>query len=261
MSIRLIVNADDFGFTRDVNEGIVEAHCNGILTAATLMANGDAFDHAVDLARHNPSLDIGCHLVIVQGQSVLDPGRTLPASLQGVATSLLLGQLPVYEEFAAQVRKIKTAGIHPTHLDTHKHTHLLPTVLKAVARIARDFSIPWVRRPFDFKPGTSATAKLMNLRKPAMISALRELKTTDHFAGFQLTGILNEVNLIATLEQLPAGLTEFMCHPGYLGPELQYAATRLKASRQIELQALTSPAVRRVILDRRISLTGYPATG
>ena len=74
--LRLIVNADDFGFTRDVNEGIVEAHRHGILTATTLMANGDAFDHAVALARENPSLDVGCHLVLVQGKSVLDPRAT-----------------------------------------------------------------------------------------------------------------------------------------------------------------------------------------
>ena len=258
--IRLIVNADDFGFTRDVNEGIIEAHRNGILTATTLMANGAAFDHAVALAQDNPSLDIGCHLVIVQGQSVLDPSRALPATLPDLVWSLLLGQLRVYEEFAAQVLKIKAAGIRPTHLDTHKHTHLLPPVLRAVERVAREFSIPWVRRPFDFRTGTGAAARLMRLRKQGMTSALRGLKSTDHFAGFQLTGILNQENLIETLERLPDGLTEFMCHPGKLGAELTAAPTRLKQSRQLELTALTSAAVRQTIARRGIVLTGYPAT-
>src|SRR5580700_2334828 len=139
---QLIVNADDFGFTPDVNQGIVEAHRRGILTATTLMANGAAFDDAVRLARENPSLDVGCHLVLVQGQSIADPSRELPLSIAELARVLLRGKLPVYEELLAQVRKIVRAGIRPSHIDTHKHTHLLPPVLEAVTRIAREFRIP-----------------------------------------------------------------------------------------------------------------------
>ena len=70
---RLVVNADDFGFTRDVNQGIVEAHCRGILTATTLMATGESFEHAVQLARENPSLDVGCHLVLVGAPRFREP--------------------------------------------------------------------------------------------------------------------------------------------------------------------------------------------
>src|SRR5947209_3457679 len=97
-AIRLIVNADDFGFTRDVNAGIVEAHRFGILTATTLMANGDAFADAVTLATENPTLDIGCHLVLVQGRSVHDPSRQLPRTIQELLRALLRRELPVYEE-------------------------------------------------------------------------------------------------------------------------------------------------------------------
>jgi predicted glycoside hydrolase/deacetylase ChbG (UPF0249 family) len=260
---RLIVNADDFGFTRDVNEGIVEAHAKGIVTAATLMANGDAFDHAVTLARENPSLDIGCHLVLVQGRSVADPSRELPSTMKELMRALLRRQLPVYDELLAQVRKIVRAGIRPTHLDTHKHTHLLPPVLEAVARIAHEFGIQWVRRPFDFGIDTgarmtkSAVAVGLRVARPGFARALRELKTTDHFAGFQITGTLKQSNLIETLERLPDGLTEFMCHPGKLGPELRAAATRLKESREMELAALVSPAVRAVIERRGIELVNY----
>jgi predicted glycoside hydrolase/deacetylase ChbG (UPF0249 family) len=263
VSLRLIVNADDFGFTRDVNEGIIEAHRNGILTATTLMANGDAFDHAVALARETPSLDVGCHLVLVQGRSVADPSRELPATLTELARTLLQRKLPVYEELLAQVRKIVRAGIRPTHLDTHKHTHLLPPVLDAMARLAYEFRIRWIRRPFDFGIDTgaritkSAVALGMRVTRPGFARALGELKTTDHFAGFQITGTLREANLIATLERLPEGLTEFMCHPGKLGPELLAAATRLKESRQIELAALVSPGVRSVIERRGIELVNY----
>ncbi len=222
--IRLIVNADDFGFTRDVNEGIVEAHRNGILTATTLMANGAAFDHAVALARETPSLDVGCHLVLVDRWSMKD-----------LAWALSQGEQRIFETFATQVRKIVDAGIQPTHLDTHKHAHLLPSVWKAVVRVARESGIAWVRRPLVSRGRSS-----------------RNVRTTDHFTGFRATGRLDREALIAELERLPEGLTEFMCHPGKLGPELSAARTRLKESRAIELAALTSSEVRDVIARRGI---------
>jgi predicted glycoside hydrolase/deacetylase ChbG (UPF0249 family) len=221
-----------------VNEGIVEAHLHGILTATTLMANGDAFEDAVRLARTTPSLDVGCHLVLVQGMSVLEPGRALPPTLSELVRDVMLGRLRIYDELAAQVRKIVHAGIRPTHLDTHKHTQLLPQVLGAVARVAREFAIPWVRCP-AFRWG------------------LGGLRTTDHFTGFRLTGSLNTESLISALEKLPEGLTELMCHPGRLGPELRNAATRLKESRQIELEALTSAKVSTVLQQRHIRLVNY----
>ena len=261
--IQLIVNADDFGFTRDVNAGIVEAHRYGILTATTLMANGNAFEDAVALARENPSLDVGCHLVLVQGRSVSDPSRALPSTVMDLVRALMKHELPLYEEAVAQVQKLIDAGIRPSHIDTHKHTHLLPPVLNAVARVAREFEIPWVRRPFDFgiDAGTRATKRLvalgMRIMRPGFAGALSELRTTDHFAGFQITGTLDKGSLAATLGRLPEGLTEFMCHPGKLGPELRSASTRLKESREIELAALVSPETRQVIEQRGIELTNY----
>jgi chitin disaccharide deacetylase len=261
--IRLIFNADDFGFTRDVNDGIVEAHRSGVLTATTLMANGDEFDHAVALARETPTLDVGVHLVMVQGQSVTTPGQSLPSTLRELAQLLVRKELDVYGEATAQVRRIVSAGIKPSHIDTHKHTHLFPPVLEAVARVAREFAIPWVRRPFDFgtRRGTGlmkqATAAGMKIMRPRFAKALAGLRMTDYFAGFQMTGTLDEPSMIRTLRDLPEGLTEFMCHPGRCGPDLRGAATRLKESRAIELAALTSPGVRRVIEERGIQLTNY----
>jgi chitin disaccharide deacetylase len=260
---RLIFNADDFGFTRDVNEGIVEAHRNGVLTATTLMANGDAFEHAVVCARETPSLDVGIHLVLVQGQSVAAPGKRLPSSLQELARALLRREIQVYDEAVAQVRRVIAAGIQPSHIDTHKHTHLFPAVLEAVAKIAKEFEIPWVRRPFDYGTGAGAgvvkqvVAAGMKVMRPRFAKALTGLRMTDHFTGFGLTGTLDLPAMLSTLKTLPAGLTEFMCHPGKCGPELQAATTRLKASRPLELAALTSPEVRRVIDERGIVLTNY----
>ena len=259
----MIVNADDFGFTRDVNEGIVEAHRAGIVTATTMMANGAAFVHAAILAHETPSLDVGCHLVLVQGRSVLDPSREFPATIKDLVKALLRKEISVYEELRAQVRKTIEAGVRPSHLDTHKHTHLFPPVLNAVARIAREFRIPWVRRPFDFgvdnRAGILQGALALGLRAaaPVMRRALAGVRTTDHFAGFQITGSLDTSRLLDTLEHLPDGVTELMCHPGKLGEELQAAPTRLKQSREVELTALTSPEVRQFLEERGIELVSY----
>jgi len=256
---KLVVNADDFGFTRDVNLGIVEAHRNGILTAATLMATGEAFDDAVRLARENPSLDVGCHLVLVGA-----PG--LPDGVPELVRAMALGKIRIYEELESQVRRILDAGIKPTHLDTHKHTHLLPPVLQAVARISEAFRIPWVRRPFDFplhagrvawsKRAVSKTFGLVRSRFEAVLSGHR-CRSTDHFAGFQITGNYGAPELAALIRALPEGSTEFMCHPGRCTAELRSARTRLKESRERELLALTSPEVRVALKEGGVELVSY----
>lgn len=252
---RLVVNADDFGFTRDVNAGIVEAHRNGILTATTLMANGDAFDDAVRLAKETPSLDIGCHLVLVGA-----PG--FPLTIPQLVRAVALGRIRIYDELMKQVRRIVDAGLSPTHLDTHKHTHLLPPVLEAVARISEEFRIPWVRRPFDFplQPGgVGWKNRLMRLMSGRFGSALarHHCRSTDWFAGFRLTGRYRSGDLAELIRALPEGVTEFMCHPGRCGDELRSARTRLKESREEELRALTSPEVRAALAGAGVKLCSF----
>ncbi len=163
---QLVVNADDFGFTPDVNQGIVEAHRRGILTATTLMANGAAFEDALRLARETPSLDVGCHLVLIGGRS-LSTGKPLPLTVPQLLAAMARREIRVYDELRAQVRRIVDAGIRPTHLDTHKHTHLAPPVLDAVARLGEEFDIPWVRRPFDFPLGRCGAVPATRLRRRA----------------------------------------------------------------------------------------------
>jgi predicted glycoside hydrolase/deacetylase ChbG (UPF0249 family) len=254
----LIVNADDFGFTEDVNTGIVEAHRDGILTATTLMANGAAFEHAVLLAKENPGLDIGCHLVLVGGESVARKGYALPGSVAGMMAAVAAG-LPVADEFKAQAERILAAGLRLTHLDTHKHTHLFPPVLTAVARLSEEYGIRWVRRPFDLpmtggKPGWS----LRWLRRRfERVLGRHGCRWTDHFAGFQMTGRFHTKELVALIESLPDGLTEFMCHPGHCGEPLRAARTRLKESRAKELEALTAAQVRHALDRAGIRLTNY----
>jgi predicted glycoside hydrolase/deacetylase ChbG (UPF0249 family) len=268
---QLVVNADDFGFTPDVNQGIVEAHRGGILTAATLMANGAAFDDAVRLARETPALDIGCHLVLVGGHSLVS-GKAFPPTVGRLVAALARRQIRIYDELAAQVRRIAAAGIRPTHLDTHKHTHLAPPVLDAVARLSEEFGIRWVRRPFDFPlRAAGGTAPLATRLASGAMGLLRGrfqrvltrhgCRTTDHFAGFQITGRLRTAELVQLLELVPEGTTELMCHPGRCGAALRQAPTRLKESRERELEGLMSAEARAALERNGIELVNYAGLG
>jgi predicted glycoside hydrolase/deacetylase ChbG (UPF0249 family) len=253
---RLIINADDFGFTRDVNAGIVHAHRSGVLTSTTLMANGDAFDDAVRLSEETPTLDIGCHLVLVQGCSVLT-GAQLPKTLKDLAGVLAKRKLDVYAELRSQIEKILAAGMKPTHVDSHKHTHLLPGVFRSVVRLAQDFAIPYVRVPLDSTVRWAKIPAAFGNRYYRRLANEHGLKMTDHFLGFRLTGYLTEESFAASLRALEEGTTEFMCHPGFLGDELKQARTRLKESRVRELEALTSPRIRELIAGSAIHLSPF----
>jgi predicted glycoside hydrolase/deacetylase ChbG (UPF0249 family) len=160
---RLIVNADDFGLTAGVNRGILEAHAGGVVSSATLMANGAAFADAVTAARSTPNLSVGCHVVLVDGTPVSPPGAldTLLAirsaepekfysSLSAFAARAMLGGFDrdqLVAEVTAQIRKIQAAGLEVTHLDSHKHAHIFPEILAALLRAARICGVRAIRNP------------------------------------------------------------------------------------------------------------------
>lgn len=153
----LIVNGDDFGLTRGVNAGIVHGYRAGILTSATLMANGRAFEDAIEKAHENPGLGVGIHLCLVDGRTVAPPNQVpsladengeLPKSPFALFIRLSSGLIPTRQiecEFRAQITRIVEAGIRPSHLDTHKHTHMHPYVMAALGRVANEFNIRNVR--------------------------------------------------------------------------------------------------------------------
>jgi len=271
VSRRLIVNADDFGWTRDVNQGILRARRDGILRSTTLMANGDAFDDAVERALGHPELDVGVHLTLVGGPAVSGPpGTRLPVGIPQLTAQLFgrWNRTAIEEEFAAQIEKIQAAGIRPTHLDTHKHTHLIPTVFDAAAAVGRRYSIRWIRRPFDLALpaaraaaplGRRLTSRALRLWAPLTHWRFRgsDLRAVDHFAGFQMTGFYDAADLASLIEALPEGTTEFMCHPGIFGDELAASHTRLKQSRERELNALTSQVALASVSRSGVELCGF----
>jgi chitin disaccharide deacetylase len=285
---RLIINADDFGFTAGVNRAVVEAHLRGIVTSSTLMANGPAFDDAVRLSKTAPRLSIGCHVVLIDGEPVLDAAQlpSLASARSGTArfgdnlksfiARAITGCLnadQIEAETAAQIRKLQSAGIEVSHLDTHKHTHLFPAVMRPVLRAARACGIRGIRNPFGpRKPLQSSEL----LRRPnlwtryAEVRILRNLAsrfhetakregfiTPDGTLGIEVTGALDETLFRAIAEVIPEGTWEFVCHPGYNDADLRSANTRLRESRETELRVLTLPEAREMLSSKGIELISY----
>ncbi len=185
-----------------------------------------------------------------------------------LAAALARREIRLYDEMAAQVRRIIATGVQPTHLDTHKHTHLAPPVLDAVARLGEEFDIRWVRRPLDFplnalrgsvplfKRMTSDALGLLRRRFHRVLEQ-HGCRTTDHFAGFQLTGRFRTAELVSLLGVIPEGSTELMCHPGRCRDALRSARTRLKDSRERELEALLAAETRDALERNGIELVSY----
>lgn len=282
---KLIINADDFGYTRGVSEGIIRAHREGILTSATLMANGAAFDDAVERAKANPKLGVGCHLVLTGGKSVApreeipslaDREGRLPESLPALATRLSLGTVrskDIETELRAQLDKIRRTGIELTHVDTHKHTHVHPSVMGAVGRVAREFGITRVRNPIEDLADSWRTARREHtglVGNMAACCAVRSvgpwfqsiarkygLRSPDHFLGLAITGSVSAAALCRLIDTLPDGCTEIMTHPGLCDAELMSTDTRLNEQRETELDGLLSPEAKRLTEAKGIRLISY----
>ncbi len=261
MPPRLILNADDFGLTRGINRAIAELHSAGALTSATLMANGPAFDDAIRIAQAQPTLGIGCHIVLTDGTPI-SPPETIPTllgpdrktfrpKLIHFVRDLFLGRIDPAEielESLAQIQTIQRAGIDVTHLDTHKHTHIFPAVARELVRIASYTSVALLRNPFEPLGNRSSThagfkrraqIRLLDSFRPQFNDIARAAVLTDGTFGISATGNLNANTLHEALANLPeVGTFEFLCHPGYNDSDLGHVATRLRAQREIEYRAL-----------------------
>ena len=276
---RLIVNADDFGLHEAVNRGILAAHTAGIVSSASLMAGGAAFDEAVRLAGECPRLGVGVHLTLVGANSVLpvaevsslvDETGSFYRSYPLFIKRLLRGKIRLAEverELAAQIDRIRMAGIQPSHLDSHQHLHVLPGIGGIVLDLARRFSIRAIRIPAEpvaFIGATPATVgrlagrggltMLANLfRQHAAAAGIR---TSDHFYGMLAGGQLTEPAILAILRRLPPGDSELMTHPGFADESLA-DAFRWDYQWDAERQALTAPAVRALLAERQIRLISF----
>jgi predicted glycoside hydrolase/deacetylase ChbG (UPF0249 family) len=289
----LIVNADDFGLTVGVNRAIIESCNDGIVTSATLMATGARFDDAVQHAQTAPKLSVGCHVVLVDGSPVSSPASvdTLLAirsaepdkffsRLSAFSARAMLGGFDrdqLISEIVAQIKKIQAAGIHVTHLDTHKHAHVLPEILGALLRAARVCGVRAIRNPFVpvkvmkaglFKDKKSiwkryGQARMLHTFSRQFRSRTKRagLLTPDGLVGMIETGSLESAGysemVRQTIASLPDGTWELVCHPGYNDAELQSAGTRLLESREEERRLLASKELRQFLEEHKISLISY----
>jgi predicted glycoside hydrolase/deacetylase ChbG (UPF0249 family) len=271
---RLIVHADDFGLSEAVNRAVLEAHENGIVTSTSIMAGGDAFEHAAALASRCRSLDVGVHLTLTEQRPVAPSvpslvgadGQFAPHARQ-FAKRYLRGKIALADvrtELDAQIRRAREHGVQPTHLDGHQHVHALPGIARVVADLARAHGIRAVRVPAERLraymlkdlAGLKRVVEQVTLGLLSALSPLAQLRRVDRFVGFYFGGRLDEQNLRTVIEHLPARKTvELMCHPGLDDPASRY--NHWHHAWAAETAALSSPRIRELLAARGVSLIGY----
>jgi len=284
MPARLILNADDLGLTRGVNRAVAELSAAGVLTSATLMACGQAFDDAVEVARAHPILGVGCHIVLTDGEPVSPPasipsllgpdGRSFRPRLTHFLQALLTGRIrseDIAREALAQIEKLQRAGIRITHLDSHKHTHLFPMVSRPLLEVAERTGIRAIRSPFEpswsqslAQGGTSRrlAIRAVALLKPAFDGAPQfgseAVRTPDGTIAISATGNLDADALAQLLRAVPAeGTYELCCHPGYNDADLDLITTRLREHRNVEREALLAEVPRALTQPNAPTLISY----
>lgn len=277
---RLIVTADDFGIAEEINDGIVEAFRDGIVTSASLLMNGPATEHAVALARSHPRLEIGLHLSIVEGISLRGRPGTITDRRRYFGDHLCLhrhwrpflgryltgridrGELE--EELELQIEQFRRHFGSVPFANATQHLHLLPGIQDIVVRLARKHRIGALRIPAR----SIAASRSRWLYRLAMTwlarRALRKLRDSsiqvaDHFGGFDVCGRMTEPRLSALLARVSAGTTEIMTHPGRECSQLRIGLPwgYLRFEWEQELHALTSAAIKGQLVSAGIDLIRF----
>ena len=289
---RLIVNADDLGICKSTNLAIAEAFRRGILTSTSLMANGRAFDHALEHAvTLNPELGIGLHVCLTNGRSLMpqeeipllvdDRGRFRHGFVSLYRLTLTHPAAAVEQiehEVAAQFEKLVAAGVSIDHADSHRHVHMIPAVFRTVTKLARRYHCPAIRishEPFVPLRAMLRPARLRlvlnNVSKKLVLSTLAAwnrryadgLRSSARVFGILDSGRMDLAALQGAVASAPDGVTEIITHPGGQDPDLQpeddpMESRRLRSSgRYAEFRALVDPRIREEIDRLECSLADY----
>jgi hopanoid biosynthesis associated protein HpnK len=235
----LIINADDFGLSENINAGIARAAREGIVKSASLLVNAKSTLHAVELARHLPQLDLGIHVCIVQGKPLSNP-KDIPSLIGSngyflkhhldFLIKLWLNKISLPEvesECRLQIQKALGYNLRFTHIDTHQHLHIHPKILKIITRLASAFKIPYVR--YTIEPPYSITHRLAksggfkNIPKFILSRAYsrrihsafssHNILRTDSVRGMYTSGALDQRILKRMISRATQGTTEIICHP------------------------------------------------
>jgi len=236
---KLIINADDFGYSKGVNYGIIDSHQEGILTSTTFMSNMPGAEHAAQLAKENPELGVGVHLVLTCDRPILDTHRTIVDSngffrlksfYEGAFT---IDYEEVYREWKTQIEAFLSFGLTPTHLDSHHHINSYGGMPEVFLQLAKEYGLP-VRNNMDV---------------PA------DVKTTDSFSYLIETALKDEESLNKLFKS--SNSVEVMCHPAYLDKKLMTTSS-FTYPRIDEVEFLTHPEIVRLITSRSdIELATY----
>ena len=246
MRKRLIINADDFGVSPDINRGIIECLERGAATDVSLLAGGGHFEHAVELAHRSKVTELGIHLALSGSFKALgrhdrvaglvDANGLLPRSYPQLLAKYFSGAIgpeQIYTELKAQVARIKKTDLTISHLDSHEHVHMFPPILKLVLRIMSEEGIRRIRFPLEtvrfreLKKEPLNTVRYFALRAACRLSKPILRKTgivhNDGFIGHFHAHRLNSEDFFSSLRELNNGLTELGCHPGYFGQHVREA--------------------------------------
>ena len=256
----MIVHADDFGLHPSLNAGIERAHREGVVTSASLMPLGPAFNDAVRRCHTLPHLDLGLHFALVGVAGC-------PPTLSAFLSRYMRGLLPattIATSLRSQLDIVQRQGLTLTHLDSHQHLHALPGVMRVVCPIAAEYGIGAIRLPIDGPPrahvSTARKAQAATLRAMALLSrryvTAAGLTTSDYFSGMAVSGHLTPETLAAYVKNARPGLTEIVCHPGTDNQELG-TAFDWGYDWEGETSALTSEEVKRTLGASGMMLTGW----
>ena len=274
MTRRLIVSGDDLGLHEAINRGVLEAHEEGIVTSASIVPCGRAFEHACRLVEKRRKLGLGIHLTLVEERPLLGPDilKTLapkgflPKSYRQLFFGLVKGRIDPEEielELDAQIQRVMKAGLAISHLDSHQHTHFFPQVRKTLFRLAAHYEIPGLRAAGRVVPGrTKFSLLLAPLAKGVQRAARsRGIKTPDALWLLSPSGRITSRDLIAGIPKLPEGVTELVVHPGVDQKALQGQYPGWGFKWQQELAAIKATDVRDTLARHNVRLTRYSELG
>jgi chitin disaccharide deacetylase len=265
-----IINGDDFGFSQGVNQAIIQAYEQGVLTSTSLMVTGDAAEEAIALASDRSNLATGLHLVLVCGRSVLLPDQIphLVDSKGNFSDSALQAGLryqfhpaaykELHQEIRAQLEKFRASGLPLSHVDGHLHLHTHPVILRILVELAPEFDIRVIRLPSE-ELGINLKLNTQNLLTKLVWAAVfgrlrrygedllisHSIKFADRVYGLLQTGNITEEYLLGLIPQIQADLVEIYSHPAVFQPG------------DVELAALLSKQVREVLNVNGFQLTNY----
>ena len=250
--MKVIFNADDFGLSKGVNLGILEACKNGPVRSTSIMANMPRFEHAVELSKEvSERLKIGVHLTLSRGKSVGGVYKTLTDQngeflhLTNIKNRANRGDVDLAEveaEYEAQIQKVLSAGIKPDHLDSHHlDTHQLPSILMVLLKLAKKYGI-----------------KSRKFHKELFTGEYADIKTTDIFdkTFFDETATKENLLHILSTHKQNANSLEIMCHPAFIDAYL-HSTSSYSIQRVYELDILTSPEVMDFIAKQGIELCSF----